>query len=194
VASDAPLRSARLPSQQQVMELLSGEFTRAGFELADVVVEASTRPARIVVIADGDEPPDLEAIAALSRSSSELLDKLEDSDPYVLEVTTPGVDRPLKTERHYRRARGRKVELELSDGTQLTGRLGELAAGVVPLVVAGKRQGDYTVRELSFDQIVKAVVQVDFSTPNRRELELAGGQVQNDREIDLTQSGKEADA
>jgi len=104
------------------------------------------------------------------------------------------VDRPLKTERHYRRARGRKVELKLADGTQLAGRLGELAAGVVPLVVAGKRQGDYTVRELPLDQIVKAVVQVDFSTPNRRELELAGGQVQNDREIDLTQSGKEADA
>jgi ribosome maturation factor RimP len=194
VASDAPLRSARLPSQQQVMELLEGEFTRAGFELADVVIEARTRPARIVVIADGDESPDLEAIAALSRSSSELLDKLEDSDPYVLEVTTPGVDRPLKTERHYRRARGRKVELELSDGTQLTGRLGELAAGVVPLVVAGKRQGDYTVRELPLDQIVKAVVQVDFSTPNQRELELSGGQVLHDRGIDSTQTGKEADA
>jgi ribosome maturation factor RimP len=194
VASDAPLRSARLPSQQQVMELLDGEFTRAGFELADVLVEASTRPARIVVIADGDELPDLAAIAALSRSSSELLDKLEDSDPYVLEVTTPGVDRPLKAERHYRRARGRKVELELSDGTQLTGRLGELAEGVVALVVAGKRQGDYTVRELPFAEIVKAVVQVDFSTPNRRELELAGGQLGDDQGIHSTQSGKEADA
>jgi ribosome maturation factor RimP len=194
VASDAPLRSARLPSQQQVMELLSGEFTRAGFELADVVVEASTRPARIVVIADGDEPPDLEAIAALSRSSSELLDKLEDSDPYVLEVTTPGVDRPLKSERQYRRARGRKVELELSDGTQLVGRLGELAADVVRVVVAGKRQGDYAVRELPLAEIVKAVVQVDFSTPNKRELELAGGQLGVDRGIGSTQSGKEADA
>jgi ribosome maturation factor RimP len=194
VASDAPLRSARLPSQQQVMELLSGEFTRAGFELADVVVEASTRPARIVVIADGDEPPDLEAIAALSRSSSELLDKLEDSDPYVLEVTTPGVDRPLKSERQYRRARGRKVELELSDGTHVTGRMGELAEGVVRLVVAGKRQGDYAVRELPLGEIVKGVVQVDFSTPNRRELELAGGQLQDDLGIDSTQSGKEADA
>jgi ribosome maturation factor RimP len=194
VASDAPLRSARLPSQQQVTELLEGEFTRAGFELADVVVEASTRPARIVVIADGDEPPDLAALAALSRASSELLDKLEDSDPYVLEVTTPGVDRPLKAERHYRRARGRKVELELSDGTHVAGRMGELAEGVVRLVVAGKRQGDYAVRELPLGEIVKGVVQVDFSTPNRRELELAGGQLQDDLGIDSTQSGKEADA
>jgi ribosome maturation factor RimP len=187
VASDAPLRSARLPSQQQVKELLDGEFVRAGFELADVVVEARARPARIVVIADGDEPPDMAAIAALSRRSSELLDQLADTDPYVLEVTTPGVDRPLTAERHYRRARGRKVELELSDGSQLTGRLGELADGVVHLVVAGKRQGDYSMRELAVQNIVKAVVQVDFSTPNQRELELAGG-------LDSAQPGKEADA
>jgi ribosome maturation factor RimP len=86
------------------------------------------------------------------------------------------------------------VELELSDGTQLVGRLGELAADVVRVVVAGKRQGDYGVRELPLAEIVKAVVQVDFSTPNRRELELAGGQLGVDRGIGSTQSGKEADA
>jgi ribosome maturation factor RimP len=194
VASDAPLRSARLPSQQQLMELLEGEFTRAGFELEDVVVDAAARPPRIIVIADGDEPPDMEAIAALSRNSSELLDKLEDSDPYVLEVTSPGVDRPLTAERHYRRARGRRVELELSDGSQLTGRLGELTEGVVKLVVAGKRQGDYSVRELPLLNIAKAVVQVDFSTPHRRELELAGGLERSARELDSAQPGKEADA
>jgi ribosome maturation factor RimP len=193
VASDAPLRSARLPSQQQVMELLEGEFTRAGFELEEVLVEASARPARIVVIADGEESLDLQAIAALSRLSAELLDKLQDSDPYVLEVTTPGVDRPLRAERHYRRARGRKVELELADGAQLTGRLGELADGVVRLVVAEKRQGDYSVRELALDQIVKAVVQVDFSTPNPRELELSGA-VRNDVTVDLSQSEEEAES
>jgi ribosome maturation factor RimP len=193
VASDAPLRSARLPSQQQVMELLEGEFTRAGFELEEVLVEASARPARIVVIADGDESLDLQAIAALSRLSAELLDKLQDSDPYVLEVTTPGVDRPLRAERHYRRARGRKVELELTDGAQLTGRLGELADGVVRLVVAGKRQGDYSVRELALDKIVKAVVQVDFSTPNPRELELSGA-ARNGVTVDLSQSEEEAES
>lgn len=194
MASDAPLRSARVPSQQQLVELLEGEFTRAGFELEDVFVEAAKRPARIVVIADGDVPPDLEAIAALSRRSSELLDQLEDSDPYVLEVTTPGVDRPLTTERHYRRARGRKVELRLSDGSQVTGRLGELANGVVRLVLAGKRPGDFSVRELPLGEITKAVVQVDFSTPNRRELELAGGPERSEGLIDLAESGKEAEA
>ena len=49
--------SARLPSQQQVIELLEGEFARAGYEIEDVVVDAAARPPRITVVADGDEAP-----------------------------------------------------------------------------------------------------------------------------------------
>ena len=174
-------RSAGLPSQRQVIELLDGEFARAGYEIEDVVVDTAARPPRITVVADGDEPLDLDAIAALSRSASDLLDRM-DTPAYVLEVTSPGVDRPLTTENHYRRARGRKVELTLSDGSQLTGRLGEIREGIVCLVVREGGKANFSVRELPVDGIAKAVVQVEFSPPNQRELELAG------------QSGKEASA
>ena len=60
MASDPQLRSARLPSQQQVIELLDGEFARAGYEIEDVVIDARARPPRITVIADGDDGLDLE--------------------------------------------------------------------------------------------------------------------------------------
>lgn len=181
MASDAPLRSAGLPSHQQVMELLAGEFARAGFDLEDVVVDAATRPPRIVVTVDGDEPPDLDAIAALSRSASELLDGLDDSEPYDLEVTSRGAESPLTAERHYRRARGRKVEFELSDGERLTGRLGELKDGTASVVTPIGKTGNYSIREVSLEAIAKAVVQVEFSAPSPRELELAG---QSEREAD----------
>jgi ribosome maturation factor RimP len=197
VASDAPLRSTRLPSQQQVIELLGEEFARAGYDIEDVVVEAATNPPRIVVVADADQGLDLEAVAALSRSASELLDGLEESTgelaPYVLEVTSPGVDRPLTSDRHFRRARGRKVEMTLSDGSELTGRLGELAGGVLRLVVA-EGPGKYSVREVPRDAVTKAIVQVEFSPPSRRELELSGGQERSDSGIHSGQSGKEAEA
>ncbi|WP_102143453.1 ribosome maturation factor RimP [Mycobacterium hubeiense] len=183
MAPDPKLRSAGLPSQKQVIELLDGEFARAGYEIEDVVIDAVARPPRITVIADGDEGLDLESIAALSRSASALLDRVDKTAaPYVLEVTSPGIDRPLTTEKHYRRARGRKVEVTLSDGSQLTGRLGEIADGAVRLVVREGSKANFSVRELPLDGIAKAVVQVEFSPPNRRELELAG------------QSGKEAGA
>ena len=107
---------------------------------------------------------------------------LVDAPAFVLEVTSPGVDRPLTTEKHYRRARGRKVELTLSDGSQLTGRLGEIRDGTVRLVVREGARPNFSIRDLPIDGIAKAVVQVEFSPPNQRELELAG------------QSGKEASA
>jgi ribosome maturation factor RimP len=174
VASDVPLRSARLPSQQQVIELLAEEFGRAGYEIEDVLVKDTAKPPRIVVVADGDKGVDLDAAAELARSASELLDKLEDTPPYVLEVTSPGVDRPLTSDRHFRRARGRVVEMTLSDGSQMTGRLGELGSNSVALVVVAGGHGKYAIREVPRDTITKAVVQVEFSPPNRRELELAG--------------------
>ena len=176
-------QSAGLPSQKQVIELLDGEFARAGYDIEDVVIDASARPPRITVVADGDEGLDLDSIAELSRSASQLLDRVDDpAVPYVLEVTSPGVDRPLTTEKHYRRARGRKVELTMSDGSVLTGRLGETHDGIVRLVVREGRQTNFSVRELPVDSVSKAVVQVEFSPPNPRELELAG------------QPGKEASA
>jgi ribosome maturation factor RimP len=157
-----------------VIELLEAEFTRIGFDIEDVEVDASTQPARVVVVVDGDQAPDLDSIAELSRSASELLDRLDDSEPYVLEVSSRGAESPLTAERHYRRARGRKVEFELTDGERLIGRLGELTDGAAAVVVAVGRTGNYSVRDVPLETIAKAVVQVEFSPPSRRELELAG--------------------
>jgi ribosome maturation factor RimP len=163
-----------LPSQTQVIELLGGEFARAGYEIEDVVIDTGTRPPRITVIADGDDPLDLDTIATLSRSASALLDGMNSiRDRYVLEVSSPGVDRPLTSEKHFRRARGRKVEIALSDGSQLAGRVGETRDHVVALVVRDGR--GWALREIPLGEIAKAVVQVEFSPPAQAELELATG-------------------
>jgi ribosome maturation factor RimP len=162
-----------LPSQTQVIELLGGEFARAGYEIEDVVIDTRARPPRISVIADGDIALDLDTIAALSRSASALLDGLDGiRDRYVLEVSSPGVDRPLTSAKHFRRARGRKVELALSDGSQLTGRVGETREDTIALVVREGRE--WAVRQIPLVEIVKAVVQVEFSQPAQAEVELAG--------------------
>jgi ribosome maturation factor RimP len=162
-----------LPSQTQVIELLGGEFAHAGYDIEEVVIDTRARPPRITVIADGDTALDLDTIAALSRSASVLLDGLDSiQGRYVLEVSSPGVERPLTTEKHFRRARGRKVELSLSDGSQLAGRVGETRGNSVTLVVREGRE--WTVREVPLDEIAKAIVQVEFSPPAKQELELAG--------------------
>ncbi|MEE6176410.1 ribosome maturation factor RimP [Mycobacterium sp. 050134] len=161
-----------LPSQTQVIELLGGEFARAGYEIEDVVIDARTRPPRITVIADGDNALDLDTIATLSRSASDLLDGVDGiDDRYVLEVSSPGVERPLTAAKHFRRARGRKVEVALSDGSELAGRVGETSDDAVALVVRAGR--GWTVRDIPIADIVTAVVQVEFSPPAKAELDLA---------------------
>jgi ribosome maturation factor RimP len=166
--------SIGLPSQTQVIELLDGEFARAGYEIEDVVIDARSRPPRITVIADGDTALDLDTITTLSRSASTLLDAVKSIEGrYVLEVSSPGVDRPLTSEKHFRRARGRKVELVLADGTQVTGRVGETSDNTLMLVVRDDRARDWTLRPVPIGEIRKGVVQVEFSPPSKRELELA---------------------
>ena len=166
-------RPAGLPSPEQVTALLHDEFSRAGYDIDDVVVDTGARPARIRVVADGDIPLDLDAVSQLSRVASDLLDTVDTGDiAYVLEVSSPGVDRPLTAEKHFRRARGRKVELALNDGTDITGRLGATADGVAELVV---RAGTgWSIRRVALTDIRKAVVQVEFSPPSAKELELVG--------------------
>ena len=175
-----------LPSPTQVIELLDEDFARAGYEIEDVVIDARVRPPRITVIADGDDPLDLDTIATLSRSASVLLDGLDRiRDRYVLEVSSPGVERPLTSEKHFRRARGRKVEIALSDGSQLTGRVGETRDHTIALVVRAGRA--WTLREIPLADIVKAVVQVEFSPPAQAELELAAGVIRD--QADRTEAG-----
>ena len=167
MASDDPLRSAQLPSRERVIELLDGAFVRAGYEVEDVLIGGG-RPPRLTVVADAEGGVDLDAIAALSKVASAALDAAEetagDFGAYVLEVTSRGVDRPLTSETHFRRSRARKVDVEL------TGRIGQVADGVVTLVVAAGR--DFEIRPIAVTAIAKAIVQVEFSPPNRRELEL----------------------
>ncbi len=167
-----PGSSSRLPAPEQVTDLLAAEFARAGYEIDGVEIDEHAQPPRIRIVADGDTPLDLDTVSELSRAASVVLDTI-DTPPYVLEVSSPGVDRPLTAEKHFRRARGRRVEVSLDDGSAVTGRLGTTKDGVAELVV--RTGGGWEVRRLSLDEIRKAVVQVEFSPPNAKELELVGG-------------------
>lgn len=167
-----------LPSKTQVIELLDGEFARVGYEIEDVVIDSRARPPRITVIADSDAALDLDAAADLSRLASVLLDERDVADAgYVLEVSSPGVERPLTSAKHFRRARGRKVDVTLADGARLTGRIGQTRDDALTLVVRSGR--DWSVREVPIDRVARAIVQVEFSPPARRELELAGQPAQS---------------
>ena len=169
-----------IPSREKVVELLSGHAH--GYDIEDVTVSRAGSHSVVKVIVDRDEGFELDAIADLSRDISVLLDELDDGGnaAYNLEVTTPGVERPLTEPRHWRRSRGRRASVRLvgtdsADTEQLDARVGALVDGdsAVELVLNDKT-GPY-VRTVSLADIEAAVVEVEFRKPNPRELELTGG-------------------
>ncbi len=176
------LPSPGIPSPEQVTALLGACFAQAGYEIEDVAVDTRARPPRLRIVADGDTPLDLDTIAELSRTASAQLDTLDDgAGAYLLEVTSPGVDRPLTAEKHFRRARGRKAEIALTDGAVVTGRLGVVSDGAVDVVV--RDRSGWAVRRIPLADIGSAVVQVEFSPPSARERELADTADTTDRDV-----------
>ncbi|WP_216903088.1 ribosome maturation factor RimP [Nocardia alni] len=178
-----------MPTEERVSQLVAALVESRGFDLEGVAVSAAGKDqARIVVTVDSDSASDLDAVADLSGAISEILDDAGDfgETPYQLEVSTPGVDRPLTLPRHWRRARGRKVRIRLlpqaqtpqgvtmgKDAGTFDGRVGEATDTDVALVLGGKQKPH--LAHVPFADIELAVVQVEFSAPGAAEMALAGG-------------------
>ncbi|WP_280413713.1 ribosome maturation factor RimP [Nocardia carnea] len=174
-----------MPTEEGVSRLVAGLVAGRGFDLEGVEVSTAAGQTRVRVIVDSDDTADLDSIAELSSEVSARLDEADDefgAARYLLEVTTPGVDRPLTADRHWRRARGRKVRVRLRPGvtppepglpTTFEARAGALEGDRIALVLGGKRAPRLVTAALG--DIERAVVEVEFAPPSARELELTGG-------------------
>jgi ribosome maturation factor RimP len=156
--------------RDRLRELLEPVAAGAGVDLEEVSVSPAGKRRVLRIVLDADSGVDLDAIAAVSRKISEALDASDamGSQAYVLEVTTPGVDRPLTAARHWRRAAGRLVEVVLTDGGKVTGRVTAADDEGVDLDVDG------TERRIGYDTIAKAAVQVEFNRKAAEPLEEEG--------------------
>ncbi|MCX6459545.1 MAG: ribosome maturation factor RimP [Actinobacteria bacterium] len=137
----------------------------AGLDLEGVVVRAAGRRSLVRVIVDSDRGVSLDAVASISSAISEALDDagVMGQTPYTLEVSSPGVDRPLTEPRHWRRARGRLVEVELVERAPIVGRVVSSDDTSVTLDISSKE------RTVEFADIARAVVQVEFNAVQTEE-------------------------
>ena len=140
-------------------DLVEDAVTAEGFDLESLDVARVGRRGRVKVVVDSDDGVDLDQCAELSRKVSAILDANDDlmgDGPYTLEVSSPGVTRPLTLPRHWRRNVGRLVRVVLSDGGVVTGRVTAADEHEAVLDVAGR------TREVHYDKVGKAKVQVEF--------------------------------
>jgi ribosome maturation factor RimP len=154
----SPTASPRL-DRRQLRELLEPVVVEAGYDLEDLVEQRAGTRRLVRAVVDRDGGVSLDAVAEVSHIIAAALDDSAamGEAPYVLEVTSPGVDRPLTEPRHWRRATGRLVKATLVAGGEVVGRIVAADGAAVTLLVAEVEQS------LAYPQIAKARVQVEFN-------------------------------
>ena len=137
-----------------------------GFDLETLDVTTAGRRRLVKVVVDAEDGVELDLLSEASRVVSAALDANEDilAGAYTLEVTSPGVDRPLTKPRHWRRAKLRLVKVKRRDGVEFTGRVGTADDNGVDLLVDG------SVRRVDYASVAKAAVEIEFRQPPSAEL------------------------
>jgi ribosome maturation factor RimP len=151
--------------RDSLVRLLAPVVEAQGLDLEDVVVTQAGKRRQLRVVVDQDGGISLDTVAAVSTAVAAQLD---DSDamggsPYVLEVTSPGVDRPLTAPRHWRRNRTRLVKVATAEATALEGRLVEVDDDGIGV------ESDGVVTRLDWDRVASGRVQVEFNRPSKTE-------------------------
>ncbi|WP_336211204.1 ribosome maturation factor RimP [Nonomuraea sp. LPB2021202275-12-8] len=144
--------------RDHLMKLLEPVVSAEGLDLEDVTVTQAGKRRLLRVIVDRDGGVSLDDVADVSQAVSAALDE-DDAmghSAYTLEVSSPGVDRPLTEPRHWRRAAKRLVKAELRDGTVIEGRVLAADEGGVDLDVEGAG------RRLDYQDLTRGRVQVEF--------------------------------
>jgi ribosome maturation factor RimP len=153
-------RGTPAAQRDRLVDTLRPAVEGAGLDLEDIEVTPAGRRRLVRVVVDKDGGVTLDDIADTTRLVSQRLDDDDDllgEMSYTLEVTSPGTDRPLTAERHWRRNVGRLVKVVPHDGDHFTGRVVEAGDRSVRLDVDG------AAREVDYADVRKARVEVEFN-------------------------------
>jgi ribosome maturation factor RimP len=163
----APRRAEGSVDEGGIADVIGPVVAAAGMDLETVRVTAAGRRRLLRVVVDSDRGVSLDDAAAVSRELSAALDAaaVMGDFPYTLEVSSPGVDRPLTDRRHWRRAVGRLVKVTVTDASgsgSMVGRIVDADADAVTLDV----ESDPKIRRrFPYAVLGPGAIQVEFGHP-----------------------------
>ena len=146
-----------------VSEAVSGPLEELGLDVEAVELTPAGKRRVLRIAIDKDGGVTLDDVAAATRAINDVIDASDvmGEQPYTLEVTSRGVDRPLTLPRHWRRNQSRLVKVTLADGSTVTGRVTSSDDEQVTLDVDG------AARALPYAEVKKALVQIEFNRKDR---------------------------
>ena len=125
-----------------------------GFYLEDVTITSAGRRSMLTIIVDGDTHLSLDQVTSATKAIGEIVESLQSlgDTPFTLEVTSPGLDRPLTKPRHWRKNIDRLVKVVLLDGKEIKGRI----------KAANEDSATVDQSEITFADIKRASLEVEF--------------------------------
>jgi ribosome maturation factor RimP len=140
--------------KEDTIAVITPALEALGFYLEDVTITSAGRRSMITIIIDGDTHLSLDQVTVATKAVGEIVEGIQSlgQTPFTLEVTSPGLDRPLTKPRHWRKNIGRLVKIVLLDGQEIKGRVkdvSEISTTVAEQVV-------------KFSDIKRATLEVEF--------------------------------
>jgi ribosome maturation factor RimP len=148
----------------QIRQLAESKLVNPALFVVDVVISTRQGPGKVMVFLDGDNGVSIDDCADLSREIGKELDEngwIENN--YTLEVSTAGIDQPLKMVRQYKKNVGRKMKVKLKEKT-IEGRLSEVHDDKILLIeeIGSGKKKEERIHEIAFAEIEKTLVMVSF--------------------------------
>jgi ribosome maturation factor RimP len=149
--------------KDQISELITPALQKAGYFLEDVNLVSPGQHRIVTVIVDGETGLNLDQVTVASKLVSELLDDASfmGETPFTLEVTSPGIDRPLTLPRHFAKNVDRLLKVTKTDGLVITGRIRSNSENALTLEVTEKKEVKEVVIALA--EIKRAMVEIEFN-------------------------------
>lgn len=147
--------------RDEIFELIEPLVSKAGLVLEEVQVQTPGKHRFVTVIVDSETGLNLDQVTDASRLVGEAMDSATfmGDTPYTLEVTSPGVDRPLTASRHWRKNVDRLVKIIKLDGEISKGRIQSSDEISVTLDIG----------RVDFADIKRATIEVEFNRPENKE-------------------------
>ena len=140
--------------KEDISDAVTPALSALGFYLEDVTITSAGRRSMLTIIVDGDTHLSLDQVTSATKAIGEIVESIQSlgETPFTLEVTSPGLDRPLTKPRHWSKNIDRLVKVVLLDGKEIKGRIkagSELSATV-------------DESEIKFSDIKRANLEVEF--------------------------------
>ena len=142
--------------KEEISAVITPALTSLGFYLEDLNITSAGRRSLLTVIVDGDKHLSLDEVTVATKAISEIVENIASlgSTPFTLEVTSPGIDRPLTKARHWQKNIERLVKVTTVDGNQILGR------------IKSATEDSVTVDEfkIKYLDIKRAILEVEFKS------------------------------